>query len=66
MTLGKQWFQMPGERRFLQGVRKTAPLLREATYLGTSNIQRSDMLDQNHLDFTPSMMQNVTHRHGVR
>ena len=31
MTLEKQWFQMAGERRFLQGLRKTAPQLRESS-----------------------------------
>ena len=44
----------------------TLAALRAATSLGTSNIQHANMLDQNHLDFILSMIQNVTHRHGVR
>ena len=88
MTLEQQWFQMAGERRFLQGLRNPlrhggnrphiafegARLIcgrypwasREATSLGTSNNERADTLGQNHLDFTQSIMQNVTQRHGVR
>ena len=88
MTLEQQWFQMAGERRFLQGLRNPlrhggnrphiafqgARLIcgrypwasREATSLGILNNERADTLGQNHLDFTLSIMQNVTHRHGVR
>ena len=88
MTLEQQWFQMAGERRFLQGLRNPlrtggnrphiafegARLIcgrypwasREAASLGTSNIQRADMLAKNRLEFTLSMVQNVIQRHGVR